>query len=149
MRLRGLFDPPCKFIYGSIRFRGLFANSSTGPRNFGRCGRRLCSLIVFWPVIVLHDCRFALVAVLGVLGFLITVFDNICVPGLQFLSVLVFPGCCVGRCLCSFVAVFVGACVPKMPFWPAPVFPGCRFAPDAVLVVLGFSVTVLVSACVP
>ena len=61
----------------------------------------------------------------------------------------VFPSCCVGRCLCSFVAVFVGACVPKMPFWSAPVFPGCRFALVAVLVVLGFLVTVLVSACVP
>ena len=36
--------------------------------------------LTFWPVIVLHDCRFALVAVLVVLGFLVTVFDNICVP---------------------------------------------------------------------
>ena len=98
---------------------------------------------------LLHDCRFALVAVLVVLGFLVTVFVSACVPGLQFWSVLVFPSCCVGRCLCSFVAVFVGACVPKMPFWSAPVFPGCRFALVAVLVVLGFLVTVLVSACVP
>ena len=80
MRFRGLFDPPGKFIYGSMTFRGLFANSSTGPRNFGRCGRRLCSLVVFWPVIVLHDCRFALVAVLVVLGFLVTVLVNACVP---------------------------------------------------------------------
>ena len=80
MRYRGLFDPPGKFIYGSMRFRGLFANSSMGPRNFGRCGGRLCALIVFWPIIVLHDCSFVLVAVLVVFGFLVTVFVNTCVP---------------------------------------------------------------------
>ena len=40
----------------------------------------LCALIVFWPIIVLHDCSFVLVAVLVVFGFLVTVFVNICVP---------------------------------------------------------------------
>ena len=62
---------------------------------------------------------------------------------------LVFPSCCFGRCVCSFVAVFVGACVFKMPFWSAPVFTGCRFALVAVMVVFGFLVTVSVGACVP
>ena len=42
----------------------------------GACVREL----TFWPVIVLHDCRFALVAVLVVLGFLVTVFVSACVP---------------------------------------------------------------------
>ena len=98
---------------------------------------------------MLHDCSFALVAVLVVFGFLVAVFVNTCVPRLRLWSVLVFPSCCIGRCLCSFVAVFVGACVPKMPFWSAPVFPGCRFALVAVMVVLGFLVTVPVGACVP
>ena len=116
MRFRGLFDPPGKFIYGSMTFRGLFANSSTGPRNFRRCGRRLCSLVVFWPVIVVHDCCFALVAVLGVLGFLVTVFDNICVPDCSFC-----------RCLCSLVVALVRACVRLLPFLSVLVFPRCRF----------------------
>ena len=77
---------------------------------FGRC---LCSLVAvlvgacvpqlpFWSVLVFPGCRFALVAVLVVLGFLVNYL--------------------LGRCLCSpvavgvyacvLVAVLVGACVP-------------------------------------
>ena len=58
------------------------------------------------------------------------------------------PAIRVAACCLLFV-LLPGACVPLLPFWSVIVFPGCRFALVAVLVVLGFLVTVFVGACVP
>ncbi len=65
---------------------------------------------------MLHDCRFALVAVLVVLRLLVTVFVNACVPNCSF-----------GQCLCFLVSVLVGACVRLLQFLSVLVFPRFRF----------------------
>ena len=65
---------------------------------------------------MVRDCRFALIAVLVVLGFLVTVFVGACLPDCRF-----------GRCLCSLVAVLVGACVRVLLFLSVRVSPRCRF----------------------
>ncbi len=72
-------------------------------------------------MIVFPGCRFALVAVLVVLGFLVTVLMNACVPELPFWSACV-PSYRFGRCLCSRVAVLVGACVSQLLLWFMLVF---------------------------